>query len=83
MAFSYFTAKILVKTIVISYLDVVAICSEFHRGDSSSSTVLGYSGLSVLWNFDEVAQKVAFIFLPKFVLSVTFLLDFVSKSSDL
>ena len=69
----YFTVRMLVKTIVISSFVVVAIYSEFYRGDSSSIAVSAYSGLSVLQNFDQVAQKLAFILLPKFVLSVTYL----------
>ena len=59
----------------------MAICSEFHKGDTSSSTVAASSGLSVLWNFDQVAKKVTFLLLPKFVLCVIFLLCIMFLSS--
>ena len=50
----------MVKAIVISSLVVAAIYSEFHRV-TSRSAVLVSSGLSVLWNFDQVAQELAFL----------------------
>ena len=52
----------MVKAILISSLVVAAIYSEFHW-DTSRSAVLVPSGLPVLWNCDQVAQGVAFIFL--------------------
>ena len=33
------------------------ICLEFHKGDTSSSAIAASSGVSVLWNFDQVAKK--------------------------
>ena len=56
--------EVFVKNNCYSSLVVTAICSEFHKEDTSSSAVLASSGLSLLWNFDQVIQKVAFIFLP-------------------
>ena len=80
--FSYFTVEILVKNNCYSSLVVAAICLEFHEEDTSSNTVLTSSGLLVLWNFDQAAQNVAFIFLLPF-LTDTFPLDYVSKLSGL
>ena len=67
------------KTIFISSRVVAAVCSEFHRWDTSGSAVLASSRLSVLWHFHLVAQIVAFLLLAKFVFSATFLLCYVSK----
>ena len=83
MVFNYFAVEILEKTIDISCPVAAAICTEFHKGDTSGSAVAASSGLPVLWNFDQIPKKVAFIFLANFVLSVTFLLHYVSKLSDL
>ena len=66
-----------------SFLVVAAICLEFHKEDTSSSAVLGSSGFPVLWSFYQVAQDVAYIYLPRFVLSATLLFDYVSKFSGL
>ena len=66
-----------------SFLVVVANCWEFHKEDISSSTVLGSSGPPVLWSFYQVAQDVACIYLPQFVLSATLLFDYVSNFSGL
>ena len=83
IVFSYFTAEILGKNNRLSSLVVGEICSEFHREGTSTSVALASSGLSVLWNFHEVAQKVALMFLAQFVLYATFLLNYVSKFAGL
>ena len=61
----------------------MANSSEFYKEDTSSSAVLASAGLPSLWNFDQVVQKLAFIFFLQFVLSATFLFDYFSKFSGL
>ena len=49
------------KAVIISSAVVAAIPSEFHKGDISSRSDAVSSLLSVLWNFDQVAKKEAFL----------------------